>query len=169
MKLYSGTHGTPATTIIPLSTPTLPNGADNLFGGIFASNPETALSHGANLQEFDIDDDNILSFDDLRHELLYGSGALEVLKPAVEEIFGAITDDEAYDLAEFISDNKHLYRDDEFETGNDRLFSLLSVPGWVYAAWKIQGLAGEVARRMGYQAVWLPDEHGASCLIVSLS
>lgn len=174
IELFSGTFE-PTDRVYPLGE--YLSGRDNLFGGYFAvTDPDVAKGHGPILQKFLIDEDKILSHDDLVHELIYEDGAQTILKPVVEHYIGKtlgrrdseMTEDEAYDLAEFVAERKYLLHDDEFETGIDRLAHLVGAsstdPGEI--DWRLQGIAGLVARKMGYDAVDLPDEHGESVLIV---
>lgn len=168
ITLYAGTRGAAATVIAPLGT-LLPGGGDNWFGGIFASDSKgVALSHGDTIQEWEVEEEEILSHRDLRHELLYGDAVDAALRPAVIAIFKRdLSADEAFDLAEFVVGDKSLFGDDVFVAGNETLISMLDAWDEGTADWRLQGLAGEVARRLGYAAVEMPDEHGTSYLVLS--
>ena len=169
MKLFSGTYGNPATAIIPLGK-MLPGGRDNWFGGIFASDSEdVARSHGDVMQVFEVDDEQVLRHNDLRHELLYSGAAISVLRAVLKDVFRREFSEEAmFDLAEFVAGDKSLFQDD-FVDGNDALISVLGAYDEGTADWCLQGISGEVARRMGYAAVEMPDEHGASYLVLTLA
>lgn len=143
--------------------------SENYFGGIFSSQSlEVAQSHGSVIQALDIPSDRIMSHDDLRDQLLYQDGAVEEIKSMVDDLLNErITTDEAYELAEHMGGDKSIY-DDDPEMGIDRMRDILG--RWLSEGemdWKIQGLAGEFARRKGYAAVELPDEHGMSILVLN--
>jgi len=160
--VYSGTKGKPSKKIYKYGEKR-PGYEENYFGGIFAGNKQVAGSHGDNLQKIAIDPDKVWGHDDLRHFVMYDpSGADEI-----KAIFDSkdLSDDEVYDLADFIAGDKQTGIDD-FVSGLERLKEITGYSDLSEIDWSLQGVAGEIARRKGASAVWLPDEHGESLLVL---
>ena len=156
MILYAGTYGEP---LKPGDTiqgygEWLPSG-ENFFGGVFASEDmEVAGSHGTSIQRFEVDE--VMDFDALRHQALYDEDgykkAISVIKDAE-----SVDDDMADKLLEIGLGEQEI---------DDEAMEALGETEIGFADWKCQGLAGLVAQAFGAQAVYLPDEHGYSVLVL---
>lgn len=162
---YAGTAGSPATKIYGYKENTP---GENYFGGIFASNSkQVAMSHGDNLQEFRYKPESLLDDDDFRQVMYHSDEGLEKLKEALKDKhYETLDDDELEDLGEFLVGDKNINDGDEFVTGNERLGGILGYHEDYEIDFALQGLRGEVARRLGYSVVEMPDEHGTSLLVL---
>lgn len=159
-KAYAGTRGEIPNKIIGYRESF--KGGENYFGGIFASGDiEVAESHGDNIQEFLYKPESYVSDNEFRN-----IDYLEILKDVVAKKLGEkLTQEELEDLSEFVSGEKSIYSD-EFIEGNERLAEIVSYSDYGEIDWALQGLKGEVARRLGYSVVGIRDEHGESLLIL---
>jgi len=168
--IYAGTRGAPQQQIAPYGE-ALPGGGggDNRFGGIFGSaDREVALSHGDTLQEFT--PVNMIGDADFRKSVLYDDGYYAA-KNHVRDIYQqhkgqSLRDDEADELLYYISGDKDVY-DSPQQFGEITGIDVNDPDALAEASWDLQGIKGEVARRMGYDAVGMADEHGESMLVLS--
>ena len=163
---YAGTSGDPATKIYGYKE-NVPGSMENYFGGIFASGDKNvAESHGKNMQEFRYKPDALLDDDGFR-DAMYSSdeGPAALEKVAKEKLYETLPEDEFDDLIEFLVGDKNI-NDDDFVSGNDRLGDILGYHEDYEIDFALQGLRGEIARRLGYSVVEMPDEHGTSLLVL---
>ena len=148
-RLYHGGYGDESLTVLD---------NEGLFDGIFASGSKSsAASHGKDLYYTDINDNDILSQDELSYEI----------DPAATE--AALR--KAYPNYENLSDSeKDIVWDSVIEDkANDYWDDLVDIFGSEdggYASWEAQRLRGRVAGELGYKAVEMDDEHGTSYLIL---
>jgi len=188
--VYAGTGGEKSTEITPYGEK-LPGGRKNLFGGIFASYEyEVAESHGDNIQE--LFSSNHIDHDDLRRVVFYDEEKTEDVSKNIKEIIEKTNldteepnEDEYVELLDYIMGDESIdeYRVDhdqetgesekinEPEMGIDRFVDLIGYTGSTSeyigeAGWVLQGLKGELARRLGYTSIGMPDEHGESVLVL---
>ena len=169
--IYAGTYGAPQQQIAPYGDLFLPGGVggDNRFGGIFGSTDRAvALSHGDTLQEFT--PANMIGDADFRKSVLYDDGH-DAAKNHVRDIYQqhkgqSLSDDEVDELLYYISGDKSVY-DSPQRFGEITGIDVNDTDALSEAAWDLQGVKGEVARRMGYDAVGIVDEHGESVLVLS--
>ena len=109
-EFYSGTMGQPIESvgeIVPFGK-SRPGYSENYFGGVFSSrDKEVASSHGDNMQKFLVPNDKIAEHDDIVSDLLYEDDGVDILRNAVSETrYENLSDDELYELAEYVSENK---------------------------------------------------------------
>lgn len=155
MRVFAGTNGDKATEIKGFGE-SIGAAATNYFGGIFASeDPEVALSHGANLQEFEVN--NVMDLGELKHSVFYEEGGYELAKDAVSEHIHWADDEEVEHLIDVAL---------EEEDPNEETAEILKEPSEYEVGWYCQGLAGVIAKAFGADAVCLPDEHGCSLLVL---
>jgi hypothetical protein len=156
MKLYSGTYGEPLRSGDKIAgySELLPNG-ENYFGGVFASEDvETAEAHGDKIQVLEVDE--IMDFYDLRHTVFYEDGGYEKAVAEVKRYINASD-----------KDIEHLIDVALKETqADEQTADILGVNDQYEADWHCQGIAGVIALAFGAQAVYLPDEHGYSALVL---
>lgn len=130
-----------------------------IFGGIFASQSQDAAdSHGIGsgrvTHYMDIADDKIASSSDLDTE---GTEAIirgelrDLSEEEYDEIFRAIVKD------------KGLYSADIPE---DRILEIFRASDMAEADWDAQRVRGVLAKKLGFQAVEMADEHGTSYLVL---
>lgn len=126
------------------------------FGGIFASaSRSTAESHGGHSYAIELDNRKVLTQYALEYEIEH-----DRVVAALREAMPRLADDDvdvAYKAA--IEDQSHKVDDDELM----RVFSE-DTPGG--ASWEAQRIRGLVARKLGFQAVEMSDEHGTSYLVL---
>lgn len=173
--IFSGTFGDAAKEIVPYGER---RSGGNLFGGVFGSfDEDVALGHGDTLQRFVTK--NHASHDDFRHAVFYDDADSAIADSRFRDILSEhkdssnITNDEVDELLDFTMGEKHIEQiepDMGFERFNEIMgvdlkagdFERLSDQGWDF-----QGLKGELARRMDYDSVGMPDEHGESVLVLT--
>ena len=124
-----------------------------LFGGIFAGGKDTALSHGEKLHKIEIPENKILTQQAIDYDLPY-----EKVIDDLQENLHWLTRDEVEEVAEAA-----IYKDDSF---SDRMAELLKVDDAAEASWEGQRLRGIVAKKEGYSAVDMIDEHGVTTLVL---
>ena len=168
---FSGTDNEPITSIDQI----VPYGkslgySDNHFGGLFAGSEGVAESHGVNIQKFYVPKDLVMSHDAMSRMLYDQDEAPKLLKTISEVIkkdkHEMLSDKELSEIADYLSEEKKLFRDTP-DMGEERMFEILGRDSIGEADWDIQGLRGEVARRLGYAAVEMGDEHGITTLILN--
>ena len=151
MKLF---HGSYSNTAPAVKVGAFAMAGDNIFDGIFASDCEDkAGSHGNFVHIYEVV--NIAENSDLNDKID------DVVAFLSDEL--SISAEEASELAEAIADDQC----------NDSFAHLLSpradVEPFADASWEMQRLRGRVAAHLGFDAVEMDDEHGASYLIVNPS
>ena len=163
-KAYSGMGGIRATEIYPLGND-LPSGADNRFGGIFASRS----AGGADDMVFDVSKAGHLSAQDFRFAVNYDTDAYTDAVEFVENnknLHGKPTKDEAEEILEYMLEEKNIYANFAPEMGMDRWNELMG-DEMHEAGWLAQGLKGDLARHRGLDSVGMEDEYGESVLILN--
>ena len=129
-----------------------------IFGGIFASpEKDAALSHGDNLHKISISKDSVLKNHDLNYELDYG----DVKKALLRHLKIDDPTDEQLDAAW-----KAVIEDKSGRVDNDILSELFYGDNPADIGWDVQRVRGAVAKDLGYKAVEMADEHGASYLVL---
>jgi hypothetical protein len=169
VTLYSGTNNEPIEQITPYGEILRNRGGENYFGGIFASGEDIASSHGDRLMRFDIDEKSMLDHDTFNREAFYSENQpkwYSEAKKMVQEHKGeSLSEDELDEFMELLAENK--YVQDGVDMGESRLAEILGYDDIGEQSWDIQGLRGELARRMGYGAVSMKDEHGITHLLLN--
>ena len=118
------------------------------FGGLFASGDrESAMSHGEIVHRIDLQEDQIMT-----------QGQLEKL-----------TDDDLKAVAHWVDDDdlerlRELVINDEKADDDDA--RILRADDAGEASWEAQRLRGALAKRAGFSAVEMNDEHGTSYLVL---
>ena len=169
---FSGFNGEPITSADQI----LPYGKsfsyrENYFGGIFAGNEEVAGSHGDNIQKFYVPEELVMPHDAMSM-MLYDQDESQKLLTTISEVlkefkYETLSDEELSEMADYLSEEKSL-PEDEPDMGAERMSEILGKDiSDGETLWDIQGLRGEVARRLGYAAVEMEDEHGISTLILN--
>ena len=132
---------------------------EGVFGGVFASSSEAvALSHGEVITEFEIDEDDILTAGHFYDSEIYNN-AIEVIK---EELFYLNLNDESIDIIL----NAVTDQFDADYPQSDEVDNILEMESWD-AGWKLQYLLGAIAKKCGFKAAEMRDEHGTVYLINS--
>lgn len=130
-----------------------------VFGGLCASrSKESALSHGDVLHLIKIDDDALLTQSHLNYQADYTTvKAIIVLNtaPIEDGEFDAVWELIVGDAAEHDS-----------ELDEDRLLAIFRSFDLASVGFEIQRLRGLIAEALGFKAVEIRDEHGASILVL---
>lgn len=149
MRLYHGGHGGETITVTERS-----RGAVE-FGGVFCSDSSgVAELHGARLYAIELEDESVL-------EGHYGyDEALSALAETVvrERLGASATNEEVEAIVDAISSPKCVVGSDYEHLLGDEYDSS--------GGWEAQRLRGLVARRAGYAAVEMYDEHGVTYLVL---
>jgi hypothetical protein len=126
-----------------------------VFDGIFVSSSRsTAESHGDVVTEFLIDPNKIAK--DLESVAEYAD-----LIGLIKERYPDATDEQIEDiLYPAIVEEKNVYRMDE-----DDVIAVTGSEDIGYASWQFQNDRGWIAKKLGYDAVSMSDEHGTSYFI----
>lgn len=133
-----------------------------LFRGVFASaRDEAARSHGR-LHYVDIDDAHILTNYALNYELEHD---------AVKAAFRAVCKEEGVDPDSEIAWAAVVEDEDVFDMDACEVLeafepAMIGEESVGMAGWVAQRMRGQVARKLGYQAVEMNDEHGTSYLVL---
>jgi hypothetical protein len=134
---------------------------EGLFGGLFASVSEsTARSHGEILNTLEVDDSKVLTQYALDYECDYQS-ILQILK---SEISSDVKDDEIDAIWAIVVEGKSNL-DSEFS--EERLCKIFRVSDLAEVSWDAQRIRGVIAKKLGYDAIEMDDEHGASYLVLN--
>lgn len=117
---------------------------NNLFDGVFASrNDDYAASHGTHLLQAEIDQKKILDTFTLEYQI-----EKEALLSAINDTSTNLSFD-AEEILDLICEDGFIENDEDGSIG-----------------WEIQRIKGQVAKKLGYEAVECKDEHGISILVV---
>ena len=181
--IYSGTMGDAATEVIPygIHKDSKNNKVSNIFGGIFGSFDENvASSHGGNIQK--ILTDKHVSHSDMIHDVFYNDEiswdstvgkVRSILDGHKKYTVNKATDDELEEIIDYMMESKSIY-DGEPDMGYDRFNDITGsyvseddYESFGDVSWDMQGLKGELGRRMGYDSIGMPDEHGESVLVLN--
>ena len=145
VEVFSGSNAPHPSEIEPYDE----RGPFNMFGGVFGSTRrEVAESHGDFIKKYDVDTGMILEQRDLDND---------EISVQLAKIMG-ISQDEASDVLTS-------YKRGEFS--NDDAAQMLGMSESGEASWEMQAKIGDAARKAGYDAVELPDEHGTSILVLN--
>lgn len=124
-----------------------------IFGGIFASGVRmSALSHGDNLHEIEIDEKAILTNMTLQYEIEF-----DKVKNMLLDLSPNLTEENIDRACELILDDQQAEDEDA---------SLLNCDDAGEAGWRAQYIKGQIAIKLGYKAVEMKDEHGISYLVL---
>jgi hypothetical protein len=187
--IYSGTSSSQATEIAPYGKKRK-DGDQNIFGGIFGSQSKGAAdSHGDTMQEMLVSKDKIISDGDFTDFVNDRDGGYAQSEKLITDIVGEhkktdLTPDEAEELLDYVTGDKSVFsnRYDENtgewsnppDMGVDRFEEIMgnyldteqgASTGEI--VWDLQAMKGEMARRLGYDAVGMMDEHGESVLVLN--
>ena len=140
-------------------------GGENLFGGIFGSfDPNVAGSHGSNVREYLTR--NYVPSDDFRFDVLYGDDATGLVQDIFSDTMNkSLSSEEAQEMLDLLAGGKGIFVEAP-DMGIDRLSEIMGSTDLGEIDFALQGLRGELARRKGYDAVGMPDEHGESVLLL---
>lgn len=137
----------------------------NIYSGslFFSDSRESAESHGSYIYSIDVDENDILSHKELVF-MQYSSDIdiFEMLREiALDEDLNIDNDEELERLAELVIDNVGTYElvDEDVE--------LLNVFDLTYVGWEAQRLRSILAKKLGYNAVEVLDEHGISYMVLN--
>lgn len=137
-----------------------------VFWGMFFSDKEVAKSHAtAHLYSVEVDEDNLVD----ARDFAYDNDAYE----AIKESFGEPLEDEErfhdliagretmWDVSEDISSEERNKLNELFGK------SLGNYPGIedYELDWAFQSAAAYIADKLGYEGVWVLDEHGTSLIV----
>lgn len=135
-----------------------------VFWGMFFSDEEVAESHATeHLYSVEVDEDNLAD----ARDFAYDNDAYE----AIKEAFGEPLEDEElfHDLVSQRADMYDVEITDEERMKLNKVFGnvLGNFPGTDDGelGWAFQSAAAYIADRLGYEGVWVPDEHGTSLIV----
>lgn len=152
MKLF---HGSPDPALSQVEN-------KGLFGGIFASDsPESAASHGKHLFSAEVPESKVLTTRALEYDIDY-----DQVDGFLRSEFPSATDDEIEALYDTIVADKGLFRGAGGEIPDDRLYPLFREFERGEADWAAQAARGRLAKKLGFDAVEMADEHGISYLLL---
>lgn len=141
------------------------NDACNIYNGslFFSDSLESAKSHGGYVYSVEIDEDDILSHDELvAMQYTDDVNIFEMLKEiAIDAGFNIDTDEKLERLAELVIDNVGIYN------WTDEDIELLNAFDITYVGWEAQRLRSMLAQKLGYNAVEVRDEHGISYMVLN--
>ncbi|MBQ2088304.1 MAG: hypothetical protein II470_09570, partial [Selenomonas sp.] len=143
-----------------------PGPMENVFWGMFFNDEsDSARAHAENIYYVDIDEDKIADAKDFAYD--------ENAYNAIKESFGEPLEDEEL-FHDLIAGTQTIWDVSEDITPEERN-KLNKVFGDVLGRrpgtedyeldWAFQSAAGYIADKLGYEAVWVEDEHGASVII----
>ena len=145
VEVFSGSYAPHRSEIEPYDE----RGPGNIFGGVFGSTRrEVAEGHGDFIKKFDVDTGMMLEQRDLDND--------EISVQLAKRL--GISQDEASDVLTSV-------KRDEFS--GDNAAQMLGMSDSGEASWEMQAKIGDAARKAGYDAVELPDEHGTSILVLN--
>lgn len=127
------------------------------FGGLFASpSKESALSHGKSLYRMTVPENSVMSSaSDVEWD--------KALQTAKSFLPKGTADDVAEELADMALYNRGAWN---ASLNEDVMLKALRAGDLGEADWALQELRGKMARDAGFKAVHMPDEHGASYLVL---
>lgn len=135
-----------------------------VFWGMFFSDEEVAESHATeHLYSVEVDEDNLAD----ARGFAYDNDAYE----AIKEAFGEPLEDEElfHDLVSQRADMYDVEITDEERMKLNKVFGnvLGNFPGTDDGelGWAFQSAAAYIADKLGYEGVWVPDEHGTSLIV----
>ena len=134
-----------------------------LFRGVFASACEDVASSHGYLHKSEIEDDKILTDYSLNYELDHSE---------VRAAFEAVCAEEGVDaesdlIWEAVIEEADVFEMDEYDVLESFEMAMIGEDESVgMASWVAQRMRGQVARKLGYIAVEMDDEHGTSYLVL---
>lgn len=150
-------HGSP-TKINSITSNNTDSLGDVDFGGVFASgNYQSALSHGDNLHQISLNENDILRQQDIDYSQNYDDvkNALMKINPNINKN----NIDRAYETIMEQTPQTQYKKSDQEYLGNDP--DNTGIMGW-----NAQAMRGQLAKELGYKAVETNDEHGTSYLVL---
>lgn len=134
-----------------------------LFRGVFASACEMAAGSHGELHVADLDEDKILTDYALNYELDH-----DEVKAAFEAVCAEENVDAESDLIwEAVIEDANVFDMDEEEVLEAFEMAMIGEDASIgMASWVAQRMRGQVARKLGYLAVEMDDEHGTSYLVL---
>lgn len=143
-----------------------PGPMENVFWGMFFNDEsDSARAHAENIYYIDIDEDKIADAKDFAYD--------DDAYNAIKESFGEPLEDEEL-FHDLIAGRQTMWDVSEDITAEER-DKLNKVFGDVLGRrpgtedyeldWAFQSAAGYIADKLGYEAVWVEDEHGASVIV----
>lgn len=143
MELFHGSNNPALTSIKDYGT---------VFDGLFCTtHKEVAESHGTFIYKMDIEEEKILRNMKLNYEIEY-----KIVKSIFSDVTGIGEGHPEFDAA------WEAVIEDRGEVGQT-VFS--EDPG--ESSWAAQRLRGHIARKLGYDAVDMKDEHGITSLVLN--
>jgi hypothetical protein len=128
------------------------------FEGLFASGtPKSAMSHGS----------GYLHYMDVPENKIMGPGAPDISDKIIEKHMKEMLGDKYNKNTKDVINNAVIH--DIPQHDNDKLTNALNSADSGEAGWEAQRLRGNLAKKLGYHAVAMSDEHGISHLIVNPS
>lgn len=129
------------------------------FRGVFASpSKDSALSHGDNLHKISMNEDDVLT----QNHLDYHADNGEVVS-ALKRVAGDAFDEYPDDIYDIVVGNKSLWNADLPDDVMKKVFGSSDIGE---ADWEAQAMRGQLAKKLGFKAVEMPDEHGTSYLVL---
>lgn len=134
-----------------------------LFRGIFASACQVAAGSHGDLHTVELNDDQILTDYSLNYELDHDE---------VKGAFEAVCAEESVDAESELIWEAVIEDADVFEMNEDEVLEAFEMAmigedaSLGMASWVAQRMRGQVARKLGYLAVEMDDEHGTSYLVL---
>lgn len=154
-------HGSPEDNVTEILRPTPEN--QFVFYGMFFGDEEVARSHGGHIYSVEVDEDNLAD----AKGFAYDDDAYEAIKAAFGE---PLQDEELFhDLVSQCVDIHDVEISDEERNRLNEVFG--SVLGYFPGTdndelgWAFQSAASFIAEKLGYEGVWVPDEHGMSLMV----
>lgn len=130
-----------------------------LFGGIFASHDkDVALSHGCNLHKITLDESEILTQYGFEYEI-----NVETVKNIILESLNSINDEEFDDVWSVIVEDKSIF---DTDIQDERIAEIFRCSDMGECGWEAQRIRGLIAKKLGYNAVEMNDEHGITYLVL---
>lgn len=150
IRLFHGTNGGNIESI-----------SSESFGGLFASPDEDAAeSHGDNMHFMDVKTNEIASNDDLEN-----NSDSDVVNSTIDRWVSGDASEETKELVK----NAAIYDESVFDMDDDDADAVREALGSEDiggANWEIQTLRGQIAKRLGFKAIEMEDEHGTSYLVL---
>jgi len=132
---------------------------EGLFGGVFASaSDEVALSHADNLHKIVLDESDICTQSFLNYDVDY-----QTVKSIILEECSEMSDDELDEIYNIIVEDKSVH---DVELDEARILSILKAEDLAHASWKGQKIRGVIAKKLGFKAIEMDDEHGLTYLVL---
>lgn len=130
--------------------------SSSLFGGVFASaTAQAAESHGDNLYKTELPESAILTQQKLDFDI-----PVDEIKAALKQSMYGLSDEDVDVAYQAVIDDQSNRVDD------DELMRIFKEDDVGAASWEAQRIRGQVAKRLGFQAVAMNDEHGISYLLL---